>query len=299
MPLVFEGTWTLSEDEVEEAVRLYLSSEVGGTAVDAAGNYDNQRGVGRAIQTVPRSQVFIQTKVGFPDPDLNLTGALLKNLEELQVDYVDSVMLHGPPKDPVGKLGACSEHDSSCSVVRQQWKSIADFYNAGKTRAVGVSNFCLTCLACLEQEDIFPMFNQVMYFLGMGLDNSGAMSYAKKHGMILQAYDATGNKWWDDRQGPSDDIAHGALTTGIAATHNKSTIQVALKWLTDQGIPVMVRTQNPDHMRQDLDLFSWSFSDQEIQRLNAHSVAVPPNPVDLCGATGNSSIGSTGAFVTV
>jgi len=131
------------------------------------------------------------------------------------------------------------------------------------------------------------MVNQVMYFLGMGPDKNGARSTAQKHQMVLQAYDATGNKWYDDesKQSPSEDIMHGPLTTEVSTSHSKSTVQVALKWLTDMGIPVMVKSHNPVHMRDNLDLFNWTYSPEEQQRLDAHQVAIPHNPVDFCGAT--------------
>merc|ERR1712039_689995 len=202
-----------------------------------------------------------------------------------------------PPKATLYGSG-CSENDggfrnfSTCKSVREQWRAMVEFYKAGKARSIGVSNFCVSCLRCLEQEDVFPMFNQVMYFLGMGPDRFGLVSYAKEKGMYLQAYDATGAKWYDSgsRQSPSDDILHGNLTTSIAKAHAKSPIQVGLKWLTDMSIPVMVKTRNPLHMKQNLDLFGWNFSAEEKHALDTHKHAVPPNSADFCGATSRAYV---------
>lgn len=122
----------------------------------------------------------------------------------------------------------------------------------------------------------------------MGKDNHRVNSIGAKHGMVIQAYSVTGNEWFA-ASGPSKDILNGNLTTSIARKHGKAPIQVALKWLTDAGMPICVKTTNPVYMRENLDLFGWNLSAEETALLDAHHVAIPLNPADPCHTTGNST----------
>jgi 2,5-diketo-D-gluconate reductase A len=281
-------------------LKTYLSPEIGGVGIDTAFVYNNQAGVGRAVNAVPRSSVFLQTKVPGCEGAAALECAamtkatLAKDLKLLNVSFVDSVIVHWVPHDaesPTIQYMNCSESTGTCEAVRKQWQELVSFYKAGKARVIGVSNFCHSCLACLEGElsnGIFPMVNQVEYYLGMGPDNHGVQSYAKQRGMAVQAYSVTGNEWYAG-SGPSPDILSGNLTTAISSKHGKAPIQVALKWLTDQQMPIMIKTTLPDYMSENLDLFNWQLSADETNRLNQHLVSIPQNPVDVCSATGNAT----------
>jgi hypothetical protein len=154
------------------------------------------------------------------------------------------------------------------------------------TRAIGVSNYCESCLGCLANASVFPQFNQVEYYLGMGKDNHRVNSIGAQHGMVIQAYSVTGNEWYA-ASGPSPDIMKGNLTTSIAEQHGKAPIQVALKWLTDASKPICVKTTNPSYMKENLDLFAWSLTAEETARLDAHHVSIPYNPADVCRTTGS------------
>merc|ERR1712193_281334 len=99
----------------------------------------------------------------------------------------------------------------------------------------------------------------------MGLDPQGFMSYGKAHGVTIQAYSALGNT--PGAHHASSEILSGNLTSRIAKAHNKSTVQVALKWITSQGIPAVTKSANPSHLAQDLDLWSWNFTDDEVEAL--------------------------------
>jgi len=151
-----------------------------------------------------------------------------------------------------------------------------EFYYAGKTTAIGVSNFCESCFECLKDADTFPMVNQIMYHLGSGVNKAAAalVAYHKAHGVVTQGYSTLGNTPWGHHA--SADILHGNLTTSIAKSHNKSTVQVALKWVVSQGIPAVTKSSNPVHLASDLDLWSWDLTDAEMAALDAHKSADSP-----------------------
>lgn len=290
MPLIAAGSGAYNNDEAFSSFSAAL--KVGFTAVDTAHEYGNQEGTGRAIRTVDRERVFVETKVPgcMTDPkSLNpfacysdTTKILDKNLQSLNLSYVDLVLIHYPPA-PSWIFRSCSNFTGACEMVRRQWKAMEEFYKAGKARAIGVSNYCPSCFACLDYADIFPMVNQIEYHLGMGLDPKGFMTYAKRHDMVIQAYGSLGNPPLDPRDpGPSPVILHGNTTTRIGLAHNKTSVQIALKWLVAQGIPAVTKSSNPKHLAEDLDLWSFNLTSEETAALNA-MVTPAGSPSFACG----------------
>jgi len=273
MPMVAAGSWQYNSSEAYDSVKAAL--QVGFTMVDTALDYNNQDGVGKALTAVPREKVFLETKV----PGCLLDGSTLnpfecyrdtkKNLETdiklLNVSYVDLVIIHFPPL-PSMIVRSCGNLTGSCEMIRAQWQAMQEFYKAGKARAIGVSNFCPSCFACLDFVEVFPMVNQVMYHLGMGVDPAGFMTYAKRRGVVLQAYSVLGNTPWTHHA--DDNILNGELTKKIGQAHNKSSVQVALKWVVTQGVPAVTKSSSPTHLAQDLDLWSWDLTAGELGALN-------------------------------
>merc|ERR1712224_513348 len=118
------------------------------------------------------------------------------------------------------------------------------------------------------------MVNQVQYHLGMGPDPQGFKSFAQKQDVILQSYSPLGSG--------SKDIVHGNLTTSIGKKHGKSSVQVALKWIVSQGVPVVTKSLSEDHLRDNLDIFDWELSESELSQLNAADFAAKDTPSFLC-----------------
>ena len=106
----------------------------------------------------------------------------------------------------------------------------------------------------------------------MGPDPQSAMTFCKEHGCIVQAYGSLGNPPLDPRDpGPSPEILHGNLTTKIANAHNVTTAQIALKWIVQHGIPCVTKSANPEHLKEDLDLWAFNLTQQEMDELDAHT----------------------------
>lgn len=277
MPMIFAGSGAWNSTRTFDSFSAAL--KVGFTALDTAHEYGNQGGVGRALKGVLRENVFVETKVPgcLTDPSsLNpfacysdTKKVLDDNLKLLNLSYVDLVLIHYPPA-PSWIFRSCSNWTGGCQMVRRQWQAMEDFLKAGKARAIGVSNYCPSCFDCLHYAEIFPMVNQIQYHVGMGLDPKGFMTYAQQRGMIIQAYGSLGNPPLDPRDpGPSPIILHGNTTSQIGRAHNKSSVQVALKWLVDQGIPAITKSSNPEHLAEDLDLWSFNLTYEETSALNA------------------------------
>jgi len=279
MPMIAAGSFEYNDTEAEESISTAL--DVGFSMVDTALGYWNQGGVGRAIRHaegkgVARKDIFVLTKI-----EGCLTGNATMNpfhcyenarrnleldLELLNLSYVDLVLLHSPPL-PSFLTRKCNNYPGGCSMIRGEWRAMVEFYKAGKARAIGVSNYCPSCFECLKDAEVQPMVNQVMFHLAMGVDPSGIISYDKRHGVVTQAYSALGNNPITGK--PMKDILDGNLTTGIAKKHNVSTVQVALKWIVQHGVPAVTKSHSADHLRQDLNLWSFDLDDGDMRQLDS------------------------------
>mmetsp|Transcript_16802 Transcript_16802/g.18983 ORF Transcript_16802/g.18983 Transcript_16802/m.18983 type:complete len:110 (-) Transcript_16802:392-721(-) len=94
----------------------------------------------------------------------------------------------------------------------------------------------------------------------MGNDPGGLISFCKNHGIVPEAYSPLGNN--------QAEIIKGKLTTSIGRAHNKSSVQVALRWIIQNGVTLTTKSTNPDHLSADLDILDWSLLDSEMEDLN-------------------------------
>lgn len=287
MPMLAAGSGGYNDTEAYEALSAALSS--GFTMVHTSKEYGNQIGVGQAVATVNRENVFLATMV----PGCNTSSEdqsphncyrstledMHGDLQHLNVSYVDLMFLHHPPT----AARAAKTCAGSCEAVRSQWRAVEDFYYAGKAHSIGVSNYCPSCFECLSTARIFPMVNQIQFHVGMGSDPQGFLSYSKSIEVVPQAYSVlAGLPWENDAH---QDILYGNLTTSIASVHNVSTAQVAMRWVTSLGVPSIVKSKSPAHQQQDLDLWSWNLTAQDVKMLNEHkSPGASESPSDSCEA---------------
>lgn len=283
MPAVAAGTWQYDSSTAQAAVSAAF--QVGYTHLDTAHDYcgdgttgnckskSNQLGIKLALQSSgkKRSDFFVTTKV----PGCGLQGisrancgkdsvaAALDNLVELGVEYTDLLLVHFPPVGGCGPL--------NCPIIKQQWEALTtNILKKNLTRALGVSNFCVSCFKCLLGDATaptpgvaVPVLNQVQYHIGMGADPEGLMSYCKANNIVVEAYSPLGDN--------TTQLIHGPLTTSIGKNHNKSSVQVALKWIWQHGHPLTTKSSNPVHLAEDIDLFDWELTADEMTQLDAET----------------------------
>ena len=242
------------------------------------GGGSNQVGIAKALKasSVPRERLFITTKV----PACGVQGISRKacgadsvaaadsNLRELGLPYVDLLLIHFPP--PLG----CR---ANCAVIREQWKALTDAHlRTNRTRALGVSNFCISCLECLASTPggaVVPAVNQFKYHMGMGADPGGLISHCVAKGIAPQAYSPLGDN--------TTELISGPLVRSLGAAHGKSGVQVALRWIWQHGVAVTTKSSNPAHLEQDLDLFAWQLSSAEMAKADA-STTPKGTPSFMC-----------------
>jgi len=307
MPMLALGVFQYNVSQAHEAVTLALQN--GFDMIDGGQAYANNKGVGQAINELissgkrKRSDIWMQAKIdgcAFPGVGIGLgrcyedtKKVLDQQLVDLNLDYVDSVIIHFPPFFDM-MTGGCVL--GICDMVRNQWKAMEEFYKANKTRAIGVSNYCKDCYHCLEEGnfDVMPHIHQLMYHIGMGPDKLGYLTHAHQHKMAVQAYSVLANKpewyFWEPK-GINPQILHGAAFKGklgeIAKQHNVSTIQVALKWVLKRGLTVLTKSSNPKHLQEDAALWNFDLTTADMKILDEEVSTVS-------GFTGNPDHGLHG-----
>lgn len=150
-------------------------------------------------------------------------------------------------------------------MIQEQWRALEEVYRAGKARAIGVSNYCKACLDCLlRTATVTPHINQLQLHPGMGsADPSGLVGECKSAGIAVQAY----------RPLAQGRVLKDPTVRAIAEAHGKTAAQVALRYVVQLGLSAITTSENEQHMRESLELASWSLDQAEMQEL---SLMAPP-----------------------
>ena len=161
------GSWLYNASVAKETIKMAL--EVGYRAIDTAYDYQNSEGIGEALQEafqskeLERKDLFITTKV---EGGLNSSRTFEEhetNLKNLQVDYVDLLLIHFPDYiSPQGDL------TGSKKMRQDQWRAMEKLHKEGKARAIGISHYCRRQLDdVLEIATVKPAINQVEFHVGV------------------------------------------------------------------------------------------------------------------------------------
>merc|ERR1711871_426993 len=202
MPVLALGTAGFDNETAAQAIHTAFSH--GLFHVHTAWDYFNTDGVRLGIASQPRQSTFVTSmtspcihsasppvrRVTDPTACYELTRHEINaTLMALDTTYLDLLLLHGP-SEPFGFEGACDA--TTCALNLAKWRAYEDFVTTGHIRAIGVSNFCQSCLECLLEADylthIRPAVNQLQWHVGMGSDPEGLMSYCAAKGVVVQAY---------------------------------------------------------------------------------------------------------------
>lgn len=246
--------------------------QAGGTGLDTALSYGDadQQEVGQAVRNSgrPRSDFFVTTKIPCCPRATNnefcethaqwkdTAAALQHDLDMLGVEYIDLVLMHSP----------CV----SLEEILERYSHMEDIVRAGKVRAIGVSNFNASLLdAFVPKTNIKPAVNQVPFSIGghnlmetLRGNDDPTLAKCKELGITLSAYGPLGGT-------TSIDVLHNPQVVAVAATHNRSTAQIALRWLVQLGIPAVTSTDSLNHATADLAVYDFELSEEEMALLMA------------------------------
>ena len=144
------------------------------------------------------------------------------------------------------------------------------FYKSGGTRSIGVSNFCESCLECVKRTaTVKPMINQIQYHAGMGPGPTKALlKYCANEGVLVQAYAPLGGS---SSVHPYP-LIHNAALAAIGKKYQKSAVQVALRWVLQQGLPLATKSDRRDYLIEDTDVWDFALSEAEMWQLADTSI---------------------------
>lgn len=241
MPMAGIGTFLLTPDEAEASVLAAL--EDGYRLIDTANAYVNEKAVGRAMKKsgLKREEIFLETKLWPSFYEDN--NAVDKTLERLGTDTIDLLLIHQPAGNYV-------------AGYRQMEKA----YKEGKVKAIGLSNFnqaqieeilglCQVKPAVLQTE-VHPYFQE-----------QELKSFLSKEGMVIQA-------WYPLGHGDKA-LLEEPLFTELGKKYGKTNAQIILRWHIQDGNIVIPGSKNPAHIKDNFDLFDFSFTEEEMEKIAA------------------------------
>lgn len=271
-------------------------------------SYGNQAGLGAAIKdsNISRKDIFVMSMVPKYLMGYNETKAsVAASLEQLQVDYLDLVMVHhraadaaewprrvnamrafpdnwAAPGSPVNngskatwQAPACARADWTWVGCQDQtWQALTELKREGKIRAIGVSNWLLSNLQrmlALQQE--LPAVNQVEAHIGWW--DADLLSWCAEHGVLVQAATPLA------RSLPALVKPGGnEVVTAIANKYHKTPAQVSLRFLIEVGVSPIPSAHSAKYQKENLDIFDFNLTQAEVRSLGAVAVSCRGNPAD-------------------
>ncbi len=241
IPLIGLGTYKLYGKECQETVEKAL--ELGYRHIDTADCYENHREVGMSIKSLPREQIFLTTKLWLDElePE-DVRKAVPRFLEELDVDYVDLLLIHWPNTSV--DLAKTVEEMLSCQ-------------EKGMTRHLGVSNFRKNDLKSINPYLSHIITNQIEFH--PYLQRKELVKDCLDNEIVITAYRP---------------IAQGAFETDpelqkIGHKYGKSPSQVVLRWIVQQGFSAIPKAASTQHLKDNFNVFDFHLDGDDFKAIES------------------------------
>lgn len=244
MPVLGYGVYQTPPEETERCVRQAI--DVGYRAIDTAQAYGNEEGVGRALAAsgLPREDFFITTKIWISNAGYERAKASIdESLQKLGTGYVDLLLIHQPFGDYYGS-----------------YRAMEEAYDAGKVRAIGVSNFYPDRYLDLEHfARIKPAVNQVETHVFQ--QQRAAREYMNKHGCQIMS-------WGPFAEGKNDYFRNPVLLE-VGAKYGKTAAQTALSFLIQSGVAVIPKSTHKARMEENFNVLDFALSPEDMAAIQA------------------------------
>ena len=241
MPILGFGTFLIN-DKKECETSVINAIESGYRLIDTAKAYGNEEYVGFGIKNsgIKREDLFLTTKINFGDFEKeDCIKAVEDSLKKLQVEYIDLVLLHWP-----------------FGNTYSAYRVLEDYYKKGIIKSIGVSNYMPSQLIDLIKfNEIVPTVNQIE--VNLHCQQNELREINKKYNVVTQAYAPFG-------QGKAEYLYDLPELKEIAQNHNKSTRQVALKYLIQNEVAVIPKSVHVDRIKSNLDVFDFTLEKDEM-----------------------------------
>ena len=248
MPIMGLGTYALDHDTCVNSVMTLIAN--GGRLIDTAYMYGNEEAVGEGVRRamaeygVPREEIFVITKI-YPSQFSNPEAAIDMALEKLNIGYIDMMLLHHPGSNDV-----------------KAYLAMEKYVAEGKIRSLGLSNWYIKELTdFLPQVNIMPSLvqNEIHPYY----QEQEVVPFIQEKGIVVQCWYPLGGR------GYTKQLLTDETITAIASAHGVSAAQVILRWDLQRGVVVIPGSSNPDHIRENLDLFGFELTQEEMDQIAA------------------------------
>lgn len=241
MPMEGIGTFLLTPDEAENSVAHALKA--GYRLIDTANAYVNEKAVGRAIKKsgIDRSEIFLETKL-WPS-FYEQKDAVEKTLERLDTDYIDLLLIH----QPAGNYLA-------------GYRLMEKAYKEGKVKAIGLSNFNIEQIQeILDKCEVKPAVLQTE--VHPYDQEKDLKDFLAKSDIVIQA-------WYPLGHGDAA-LLQEPVFAKLGEKYKKSPAQIILRWHIQDGNIVIPGSKNPDHIRDNFNLFDFALTEDEMEQIGS------------------------------
>ena len=241
MPILGYGTYQTPSRITEQCVTDAL--RIGYRSIDTAQCYGNEREVGLACQKsgIPRSGLFITTKLWACHGYQDTLRSIDSSLKRIGMDYIDLLLIH----EPTGN-------------VHEIYRAMETAYKDGKLRAIGISNFLQErYLDLVNHCKVIPAVNQV---------ETHVFRQQKKL-RDLEVQIGTRHESWSPMACGQNGIFMNRTLLNIAENHGKTTAQVALRFLSQQGIVIIPKSTHVERMKENLASLDFDLEADEIREI--------------------------------
>lgn len=242
MPVAGLGTYALSHEECVASVTALF--ENGGRLIDTASFYGTEESVGEAVRksNVPREEIFVTTKL-YPNQFSDAEAAIEEALETLDIEYIDLMLLHHPGAGDV-----------------EAYKALEQAVCDGKIHSIGLSNWYIEeleeflpqiwIMPAVVQNEIHPYYQE-----------KDVVPYIQDLGIVVEGWFPFGGR------GHTAELFGDEVIVAIAEAHGITPAQVILRWNLQRGIVVIPGSGNPDHIKENLDIFDFELTEEEMGQI--------------------------------
>ncbi len=244
MPINGLGTYSLTGDTCYNAVLSALKSGV--RLFDTAYMYGNEEEIGKAIRDskIPRSEIFVITKI-YPSQFEQPKEAIELALKKLDIGYIDMMLLHHPGTNDVSA-----------------YKEMEKYVESGKIHSLGLSNWYVE-----ELEDFLPQINIVPALVQNEIhpyyQENDVIPFIQNLGIVVQGWYPFGGR------GHTSELLNNETIVKISNNHHVSSAQVILRWNLQKGVVVIPGSSNPNHIKENADIYGFELTNEEIKQINA------------------------------
>ena len=249
MPVFGLGTWTQNDSTAEQSV--YTAIRSGYRLIDTARYYGNEQGVGRGVRQaidegiISREDVFITSKI-VPGGSRDYDALIDESNNSLGLKYIDLMLIHQPGYGD-----------------KELYKALERAVKSGKVRSIGISNYYTPeeykyitsdaeILPSVVQNENHPYYQ-----------NSELQKYLQRYGVCVESWYPLGGR------GHTQELFSDNVIARIAQNHAKSPAQVIIRWHIQAGYIVIPGSQNPEHILENIDVFNFELTDDEMNAVSA------------------------------